>query len=392
MLPNTKHIELYDTQHRFFMCDDRFAAFIGGVGSGKTFAGAVDALVRAKEPNTLGLVVAPTYPMLKDATVRTFADVAGGAIESHNKSDMTTRIRGGGEILFRSADNPDRLRGPNLHWAWLDEAAMCRPGTFEIIIGRLRAGDKAGPLRITTTPKGRNWLWQRRDDITIFKASSHDNPYIDAEFARSLDRNYTGEFARQEIYGEFAHLEGLVYPQFDRDVHVLERNPLEFVRWALAIDEGYTNPAVVLLVGYDNDDRMHVLREFYERGKLQSEVVDIASQWFAEFNCFTCAVDASAAGLIADLRNAGVGAMPQKGRVLDGISAIQSRLKVQGDGRPRLTLDPSCENGINEFESHLWKSNKDEPVKENDHWLDAIRYLNTSTANTWFISSYDDEE
>ncbi len=63
-----------------------------------------------------------------------------------------------------------------------------------------------------------------------------------------------------------------------------------------------------------------------------------------------------------------------KGRVLDGITAVQGYLAIQGDGRPRLTVDPSCVDTINEFESYVWKPEKDEPVKENDHAMDALRY------------------
>jgi phage terminase large subunit len=61
--------------------------------------------------------------------------------------------------------------------------------------------------------------------------------------------------------------------------------------------------------------------------------------------------------------------------VLDGITKVQDYLKIQGDGKPRLTVDPSCVNTINEFESYVWKENKDEPVKDNDHAMDALRYL-----------------
>jgi phage terminase large subunit len=144
------------------------------------------------------------------------------------------------------------------------------------------------------------------------------------------------------------------------------------------MDEGYTNPAVIALVGEDSDGRWHVAREFYERGKLQSEVVEQTGEWFNEFDCRLAAVDAAAAGLIADLNDSGVMAVGAKGRVLDGIAAIQNRLKVAGDGRPRLTIDPGCVNAINEMESYQWREGKDEPVKANDHFCDAIRYLHAA--------------
>ena len=177
------------------------------------------------------------------------------------------------------------------------------------------------------------------------------------------------------LLGQWATAEGAVYDIFNTKDHVKERNESEFNRWYLAMDEGYTNPAVILLVGADSDDRLHVIREYYERGKLQKDVVGIARNWFDEKEVALAAVDAAAAGLIADLVDSGIPAEPHKGRVLDGITLVQQYLKVQGDGKPRLTVDPSCVNLINEFESYVWKSGKDEPVKENDHALDALRYL-----------------
>jgi phage terminase large subunit len=53
---------------------------------------------------------------------------------------------------------------------------------------------------------------------------------------------------------------------------------------------------------------------------------------------------------------------------------VQDLLKIQGDGKPRLTVAPGCDNTINEFESYVWKPEKDEPVKLDDHAMDALRY------------------
>ena len=191
----------------------------------------------------------------------------------------------------------------------------------------------------------------------------------------SLERSYTGEFAKQELEGEFISLEGLVYPMFREDVHIKQLPAAMFQHWALALDEGYTNPAVILLIGIDADGRLHIAREFYQTGVLQSRVCETASTWALEYHTNAAIVDASAAGLIADLRNYGLVADGHKGRVLDGITIIQDLLKVAHDGKPRLTIDPACVNTVNEFESYIWKPGKDEPVKENDHALDALRYF-----------------
>jgi PBSX family phage terminase large subunit len=318
--------------------------------------------------------------MLRDVAWRTFLDIAGDdAVAIKGKAEMMLTMQGGGEILFRSADNPDRLRGPNAHWALLDEAALCPKDTWDITIGRLRADGTAGPCRVVTTPKGRNWLYERQSEMTIFRAATKENPYLSREFVSSLEHNYTGNFARQELYGEFVAFEGLVYPMFSRDVHVRVQVESEFTTHWLGNDEGYTNPSVILDVGVDGDGRLHVFREWYRRGQLQDTVVSANKEWYNNVVATGIVVDASAAGLIAAMKALSLPAIAHKGRVQDGISKVQNLLAIAGDGRPRLTIDPSCVQTMAEFESYCWKEGKDEPEKQNDHAMDTIRYIVDAT-------------
>jgi len=382
----TLDFDLYDAQADFVECQDRFTAFIGGIGSGKSYAGAVRGLVASARPKTLGLVVSPTYPMLRDATLRTYVDVFGEAWAGFNKAEMLATIRNGAEILFRSADNPDRLRGPNLHWCHIDEGALCHRQTWDILIGRLRADGQAGPCWITTTPKGRNWLWERRDQLRIFQATTRDNPYLSPEFVASLERAYTGDFAAQELGGQFVAFEGLIYAEFNRDVHMSRREAAEFARIVVGVDEGYTNPAVALVIGVDGDDRAHVLEEFYQRQVLQGDFVATCAERHKRYGVEAFWVDPSAAGLIAAMAQARLPVRPADNAVTDGIQAVKARLALQGDGRPRLTLDPSCVRTASEFESYVWAKTRDgqsldKPVKENDHAMDAIRYTASALAH-----------
>jgi len=135
-----RRIELYPHQHDFVACGDRFAAFIAGIGSGKSYAGAVKMLYRASQRPSLSMVTAPTYPMLRDATLRVFFDVAGDAVTDYQKSEMLVTLTNGSEILFRSTDNPDRLRGPSLSNWWGDEAALYDRAVWPVMLGRLREG------------------------------------------------------------------------------------------------------------------------------------------------------------------------------------------------------------------------------------------------------------
>jgi phage terminase large subunit len=188
-------------------------------------------------------------------------------------------------------------------------------------------------------------------------------------------KSLTGVRRKRLYEGLWVTAEGAVYDMFDSQTHVITRPDKEFVRWYLAMDEGYTNPAVILLVGEDNDGRWHIAKEWYKTGKLQEQVIREAEAMGGRDNVDLVAVDAAAAGLIAALINEGFAASPAKGRVLDGIWHIQDRLKIQDDKKPRLTVDPECLNTINEFESYIWEEGKDKPKKANDHAMDAIRYL-----------------
>lgn len=235
----------------------------------------------------------------------------------------------------------------------------------------IRERNKAGSLKLIQS--------LHKDNPTLFNPETGQITELGQKTISSLEK-LTG-IRRKRLYeGIWATAEGAVYDMFDASVHVKARPDSEMVSWYLAIDEGYTNPAVILLVGVDVDGRWHIKKEWYERGKLQSEVVRQAVKLCGEYDVTLAAVDAAAAGLIADLIDANVPAEGAKGRVLDGIHIIQDKLQVQSDGRPRLTVDPSCVETINEYESYVWKTGqagamRDEPQKENDHAMDASRYL-----------------
>ncbi len=233
------NLELYPIQHDFVASPDRFTAMISGIGAGKSYAGAVKSLLNIK-PKTLGLVVSPTYPMLRDATLRTFLEICKDVVTNFHKGEMRVDCVGGAEVLFRSADDPNRLRGANIHWAWIDEASLCPAETREIVMGRLRAGGQAGPMWITSTPKGRNWLYKASQEMTVFRANTDDNPYLSGEFVDSLKATYTGQFARQELYGEFVTYEGLVYEEFDRSIHLWKGGEWPaFTQVIAGVDEGF---------------------------------------------------------------------------------------------------------------------------------------------------------
>lgn len=225
-----------EPQRRFWMSEARFRLFVGGVGSGKTRAGIVETF---RQPaGSTGMIVAPTYTMLRDATLRTFLDLtrAANILQSFKEQLMVARLKGERTILFRSGDDPDRLRGPNLGWFMLDEAAMLDEEVWRVMIGRLREKPSRGWA--VTTPRGKNWLYRlfhSGENYEIIKSSSKDNPFLPEGFVDSLEQSYTAEWRAQEIEGDFLDPLGAL---FRREwFPVVESAPpnLQWVRyWDLA--------------------------------------------------------------------------------------------------------------------------------------------------------------
>lgn len=201
-------------QRSFHYSPKKFRALIGGIGSGKTKAGVQEIFhVCAKYPGANGIVVAPTYRMLHDVTRLEMLAVCmsvPGLLQGFNKSEDTLSLVTGNTIFFRSAEDPEKLRGPNVGWFYADESAMMSEMAWNILIGRLRLAPGLGWT--TTTPKGKNWLYQTfalgDEDHFMVKVRSHDNPHLPPDFIRSLQGSYTSQFAAQELEGEFVDLEG----------------------------------------------------------------------------------------------------------------------------------------------------------------------------------------
>lgn len=368
--------------------------------TGKTFGGLhkLDTLLW-KYPGSQAAIVRKTQKSLYGSVCVTYQQkVANMKAVTPYGGDKTPEryiYPNGSVIWLGGMDNPDKVLSSERDFVYVNQAEELLEGDWETLKTRCngRAGNAPYAQQMGDCNPGGSLHWIRarskRGALTLLTSVHKDNPTIynadgtltEAGVSRlaSLE-TLTGVRRKRLLEGIWATSEGAVYDTFDPAVHVKHREISEFGRFALAMDEGYTNPAVILLVGIDGDDRWHIFSEYYERGKLQKDVVAFAGEWHRKHACEVVAVDAAAAGLIADLRDAGIPAKAAKGRVLDGITKVQARLKVQGDGKPRLTLEHDCVNVINEFESYVWKPEKDEPVKENDHAMDTLRYLENAMA------------
>jgi len=371
-------------QQQFHESTRKFRAYIGGIGAGKTYAGCMEALWYQALPKagTLGVIIAPTFPMLRDATMRTFFSICPPEIISNwNKTTYTLKLVNGSEILFRSADKPDRLRGPTITWFWMDEAADCKPETWDIMMGRLRQPKYSRCGFLTGTPKGFNWIYDKfvlseSPEYEIVHAKTRDNAHLPEDYLESLEGSYSGTFALQELEGQFVVFEGLVYPGFDRFENIISAESIkkdEFKTVVGGVDFGWTNPTVMLVIGQRADGALWVLDEIYRSRMTPEDMVASAKILQARWNVSRFFCDPSSPDLIDAMTRKGIPAIKANNAKMPGIAAVNATVSA-------MKISAECKKTIWEMERYRYpesqsgKEVKEEPLKIDDHAMDALRY------------------
>jgi len=414
----------------------------GGSDIGKSWAVCTKAFMLCNDqhrPGVHGVLARKLFNSIHNSGARTFNTItAGMGIKRLGGDKFTDKwiFPSGSELVCIGLDTPEKLLSSEWDFIAVIQSEQLTESDWELAASRVtgRGAVVAYPQIFGDCNPGgsRHWIRDRakkidpktgRPTLTLLPSTHKDNPalYDDAgaiteegkQRIGKLESTLSGVRRQRLLEGIWATAEGAVFDTFNATItgqpsdHVQAKDPRQVKRWFLCQDEGYTNPAAIALCGDDADGRRHVYREWYERGKIESDAVAVAALWFKRpllaasgadeaalkadiaaahpatdqpQSCELDAVDDAAASLIAALRSAGVNAKGGKGRIMDGVQLIRDRLKVQGDGRPRLTMDPSCVNLINEFESHIMKPqkgglDKDEPLDCDNHAIAAARYL-----------------
>ena len=219
------------SQQRFHGITARFKGFSGPVGSGKSLCLVHEAIKLSYiNHGLLGLIGAPTYPMLRDVTHRAFMEVLERDKIPHRYFKQENRIHmldTGSDIIFRSMDNPKSLVGTNLAWFGVDEMTFTEREAFQRLQARLRHPRAVRLCGFAVwTPNSFDWVYE--DFIGPSKkyeavlATPRENKYVvESGLYDELAKSYDAKFAAQEIEGQYlAVFSGRVYHAFDRSIHV----------------------------------------------------------------------------------------------------------------------------------------------------------------------------
>ena len=378
-------------QHGFICCEAREVLGSGAFGSGKSRALCIKLINRATIPGAREALIRKTLISLKATTLKTLLEPDGelppvlpaGRYE-HNKSEKVIRIHGGGEIVYFGLDDPDKIGSYNLSGAAVDQAEELDEADWTALRGRIRLKLEgvADQLYAVCNPSSPSHFLARRFGLSeghvctpgcvAVLSRTSDNWHLPQAYLNDL-KTFTGVAYKRFVLGQWAGSDLLVYDIWDRRIHVRTKTG-PWRRCVFGMDEGYTHPGCLLVVGEDGDGRKHVAEEVYSCRQLSGWWTEKAKELVAKWHPEAILVDPSAAGFIAELNAAGLPAIGAENDRRDGVRLVKAALAIPGDGRPRMTVDPACLNTIREFETWENKPDSDDFTKENDDAMDALRY------------------
>lgn len=387
----TKQLDSWEAMagSRLVVCD-------GSVRSGKSVGADVawlDYCRRAPAGNLL--MAGKTERTLKRNVIDPFIELLGSRRCRYVGGSGELWIAGRRVYLVGANDEraEEKIRGLTLMGAYVDELSTVPESFFTMLLSRLSL-DSARLIATTNPDSPAHWLkvkyLDRADELGLarFQFRLPDNPYLPPLFVESIRREYTGLWRKRLIEGEWCVAEGAVYDSWDPARHVLAPDELPPVSRLLAtgIDYGTTAPTAGLLIGISAEQRprLVVVDEWAPPSLTDAGLSVDYRKWIAPRQPERVVVDPSAASFHKQLWADGVpGVVLADNAVIDGIRTVASLLAVD-----RLVVSSACTNLLTELPSYAWDAKatakgQDAPVKQNDHFCDALRYGVATTQSRW---------
>ena len=471
-------------QDKFLRSRAKIQVFGGGFANGKTSGACIKAIQLAKDyPGSNGLMARSTYPKLNDTLRKEFLkwcpkDWISSFPKSANASN-TCVLKNGTTINFRyiaqQGKSSNEATTSNLLSATYDWIIVDQMEDPEIVhkdfldlLGRLRGmthytgTDKTMPdtgprIFVMTCNPNRGWVYRElvkplhdlekgifndrllcvTDDtgkitldedkmptpiIELFEGSTYENKEnLEADFIRTLEATYKGQMRERFLMGKWASYEGLVYPSFSEDTHVMSHHTIkDYYRrlvqqsaemiYLEGYDYGLAVPYCYLLGFVDDKGNIFLMDGGYEKEtsvELQiARIKECRSTYnvpgqnhvFADPDIFRRKPGSgkTVGRTIADMFLAdGIYATRGNNDIANGIVKVSQYLIPQRNHQnpitgeynaPYMYVSDELEFVINEFGDYYWKRDTrgdivDVPIDKNDHAMDTIKYMLTHRPN-----------
>ena len=388
--------------HQQKFCEDidhRKLALVCGFGAGKTYALVSKSIILASmNVGCISAIFEPTAPMLRDILMRTMNELLElweipFTFRASPLPEYQLQFKEGVHtILLRTILTYQRLRGQNLCAVGFDEADTVNKRDAEqamnMALARLRSGD-VQQFYATTTPEGHSWAFDTfeknaKEDTRLIKAKTSDNPYLPEGFIDSLLENYPPQLIQAYLNGNFCNLTtGQVYDKFDRNIHVLETDPVinehEPIRVGIDFNIGNMNA----VIGIATANKFIVIDEIAKSHDTDSLAKEIKAKY--PFNKIYVYPDASGGNRSTNASKTDIQILESYGflnqsalsnpAIRDRVNSVQGMF-LNGKGESKMMISKKAIRLIECLELQSY-NDKGEPDKDSgyDHMNAALGYI-----------------
>lgn len=368
----------------------RLNVWVGPVRSGKSYAcfwRFIDFIINGP-PGPL-IITGRTEPTIKRNLIRPLQDLIGPDLQySQGKGEIQIWGRTIDVVGANDERAEAKIRGSEFVGALMDEITIIPENFVKMLFSRLSL---PGSKFFGTTNPDSPYHWLKRDyidrqdvvDINVYEFNMEDNPSLSEEFKEAIASEYRGLWFQRYVLGNWVLAEGAIYDMFNEEQHTIEYPPGNANSYIIGIDYGTSNPCVYSLIGYNPSlfPNMWLEKEYYydsratNRQKSDSEYAKDLVDFIRGYNVKAIYVDPSALSFKVECRKNGIyDIIDAKNDVLPGIR-FQGMLISNGTFK----VCKQCTHAIQEFSTYVWderasKRGFDQPLKQNDHCMDSIRY------------------
>lgn len=215
-------------------------------------------------------------------------------IESINYSDNYLKLKNGSEIIFRSAERYDNIRGYTFDYAILDEAAFMKAEAWREAIRPTMAVNGKKVLFLST-PKGKNWFYEifslgKRSEGFVanerylsFTAPSSDSPYITQDEIEDARLTLPPNIFKQEYLAEFLDDGGEVFSNLEQ-VSMSQWPTNKSTKYFAGIDLGRQEDFTVVTIINEESQVVDIYRA---NQKPWDQLVKECSEFVNKYNAIT---------------------------------------------------------------------------------------------------------
>lgn len=351
-----------------FLDNYRYIVHEGGTRSGKTHSILTVLFHIVNSRPSLASVVSETFPHLRKGAIRDYQRIlqSQNAWDEKlwNKTDSVHTIKPSHLLEFFSADNSDKVHGPERDLLFINEGQNISWEIVNHLFVRTRK-----TIFIDFNPTREFWAHTelKEDPKTLWIHSTYrDNPFLTPEQVQEIERNKKNK-TWWKIYGEgqIAESEGAVYTGWQ----IVDSIPHEARLERYGLDFGYTNDPTAIVAVYVYNGGFILDEVVYQKGLSNKQIADVL---LIRDKALVIA-DSAEPKSIDEIAMYGVMIQPStKGRdsVNQGIQYVQNQ---------KISVTKRSINLIKEYRNYLWQTDKDgktinEPDVIFNHSMDALRY------------------